>query len=313
MINKQNTFLLLLIVLIFAFIYEFTFFNEIVSASYQNELIGDNKSKVLCLILTSNNNIKKRAIPVYRTWAKKCDKALFAGDCSNFTNMMKSNDSLNFFDNERDHQYAFKLPILQLNVSEHYNKMAEKVMKVIKIAYDEYLDKFDWFLLVDDDTFIFVDHLYQFISIKSPEDPLTYGYNFKTIIPTGYHSGGGGTLITHESLKRMGFNIHKGGILGCNETNGYGDVALGRCAHLSNITLGNSLDKLGRERFHFNSFHSHYMGLQPDWAYQYSQNGIKNHSDCCSDQTISFHYTSVEEMEFFDNLKNQTFFKKIYS
>jgi hypothetical protein len=106
-------------------------------------------------------------------------------------------------------------------MKEDYSKMAEKVMKVLRTAYDEYLDKFDWFLLTDDDTFIFVDHLYQFISNLSPEDPLTYGYNFKTVIPTGYHSGGGGTLITRESLRRMGVNIHKGDVIGCNETMGY--------------------------------------------------------------------------------------------
>jgi hypothetical protein len=29
-----------------------------------------------------------------------------------------------------------------------------------------------------------------------------------------------------------------------------GDVALGFCAYHSNVTMGNSLDELGRERFH---------------------------------------------------------------
>jgi hypothetical protein len=29
-----------------------------------------------------------------------------------------------------------------------------------------------------------------------------------------------------------------------------GDVALGFCAYQSNVTMGNSLDELGRERFH---------------------------------------------------------------
>ena len=294
----------------------FNSFTQIIPNKYANyftksdqNISSNTKPKILCLIVTADDNIKKRSIPVYKTWAKKCDMALFACNCSNFTNIMKSKDPRNFFDNDEEYKYALNLSILPINMTEHYSKMAEKIMKVLRYAYDQYIDKFDWFLLTDDDTFIFVDHLYQFISNKSPKDLLTYGYNFKAVIPTGYQSGGGGILITHESLKRMGANIYKGSVPGCNAKNGYGDVALGRCAYHSNISLGNSLDEQGRERFHFNSFNSHYKGLQPDWAYEYSQNGIKDNFDCCSNHTISFHYTSVKEMERFTNLmKNESLF-----
>ena len=34
-------------------------------------------------------------------------------------------------------------------------------------------------------------------------DAYTYGYNYKVIVPGGYHSGGGGVLFTHEALKRV--------------------------------------------------------------------------------------------------------------
>ena len=301
------------LLILYAFL--FIILTQIILKNYSNyftksnqNVSNDTKSRVLCLIITTDDNIKKRTIPVFKTWAKKCDKALFACNCSNFTNIMKSEDPRKFFDNDQEYKYALNLSILPINMTEHYSKMAEKIMKVLRYAYDQYIDKFDWFLLTDDDTFIFIDHLYQFISTKSPKDPLTYGYNFKAIIPTGYQSGGGGTLITHESLKRMGANIYKGSVPGCNEKNGYGDVALGRCAYHSNITLGNSLDEQGRERFHFGSFNAHYFGKSPNWAYEYSQNAIKNYSDCCSNQTISFHYTGVKEMELFANLKNNASF-----
>ena len=299
---------------IYAFL--FIILTQIILKNYSNyftksnqNVSNDTKSRVLCLIITTDDNIKKRTIPVYKTWAKKCDKALFACNCSKLTNIMKSEDPRKFFENDQEYKYALNLTILPINMTENKSKMAEKILKVIRFAYDQYIDKFDWFLLTDDDTFIFIDHLYQFISNKSSKDPLTYGYNFRAIVPTGYHAGGGGILMTHESLKRIGANIHKSSVPGCNEKNGYGDIALGLCAYMSNITLGNSLDDQSRERFHFASFRTHYFGRMPNWAYQYSQNGIKKKIDCCSNQTISFHYTSVYKMEQFASLKkNESFF-----
>lgn len=36
-----------------------------------------------------------------------------------------------------------------------------------------------------------------FVSKRSYDEPLTYGYNFKVIVPQVYHSGGGGVLFTN--------------------------------------------------------------------------------------------------------------------
>ena len=279
----------------------------------ENELINEDltavNGKVMCLILTTEDKIKERAIPVWNNWAKHCHKALFALNAKNFTDILKTNETKRYFSNQNEYQMALNLPMMHLNITENYDIMAEKVLLSVKKAFDEYHDEYKWFLLVDDDTFIFVNHLYNFILNRSYDDPLTYGYNFKTIIPTGYHSGGGGTLMTYEAIKRISKNIENGS---CAEKTGYGDVALGRCAYISNVTLGNSLDELGRERFHYNAFPAHFKGHHPDWAHDYSSNPIRNDIDCCSDQTISFHYSSIEQMNFYANMFNQTFFKNIY-
>ena len=75
------------------------------------------------------------------------------------------------------------IPIMQLDVKESQDKMAGKILTLIKTTFQAYEKEFKWFLLADDDTFIFVDNLYKFISKISYKDPLTYGYNFKVIIP----------------------------------------------------------------------------------------------------------------------------------
>lgn len=83
----------------------------------------------------------------------------------------------------------------------------------------------------------------------------------------------------------------------CNFKEGYGDLAVGRCAEIANVTMGNSLDEKGRERFHCLSFDHHYNGDFPDWLLQYASNYPKKGKECCSRYSISFHYTSAKEMK----------------
>jgi hypothetical protein len=79
------------------------------------------------------------------------------------------------------------------------------------------------------------------------------------------------------------------------ETGGYGDVALGLCSKIADVSLGYSLDSMERERFHplgknvynfkKNSFltpyvlhkdpSSHYTGNLPAWIYEYALNKVQ--------------------------------------
>jgi glycoprotein-N-acetylgalactosamine 3-beta-galactosyltransferase len=140
---------------------------------------------------------------------------------------------------------------------------------------------------------IYIDNLYKFINSTDPNLAYTYGYNFKAVVPTGYHSGGGGVLMPNESLKRFYESIINNK---CSFKDGYSDVALGHCSHISNVKLGNSTDSLGRERFHPLDVKSHYDGIFPDWLYLYASNKVKSGIECCSSETISFHYVTPQEM-----------------
>jgi hypothetical protein len=53
----------------------------------------------------------------------------------------------------------------------------------------EKIDNFYCYSKADDDTYISVENLKAFLSTKNPEAPVTYGYDFKTIVDYGYHSG----------------------------------------------------------------------------------------------------------------------------
>jgi glycoprotein-N-acetylgalactosamine 3-beta-galactosyltransferase len=255
-------------------------------ASFKTNSIRSNpkpSNRILCMILTSEKTFLKRSKPTWSTWAPKCTQTFYFLNVRNIT--LDKNSP----------------PVFNLSLEENYNKMAKKVLLVLRIAYEQYVNSFDWFLLVDDDTYVFINDLHSFISRLDTNNPFVYGYNFKHVVKGGYTSGGGGTLFTKGSLIRLGKSILDGI---CPFEDGYSDVAIGECMMRSQVTLGYSQDSHGRERFHCLDFGAHFGGGFPDWLYLYSTNGVKKGRDCCSDETITFHYTSPEEMYALHEAKN---------
>ena len=245
----------------------------------------EQQTNLLCIILTSKKSIFERGPAVWDTWSHKCNKTMFSLN----SNDLKQNIT------ESNLKFLNKINILNLPINESYDKMAEKILLTLKLMYElnDNRTRFNWYLIADDDTFIYIDNLYKFIKSTDSKLAYTYGYNFKHVVPTGYHSGGGGVLMPTESLKRLYESIITNK---CPFKNGYSDVALGQCSNISNVKLGNSTDSLERERFHPLGMHSHYYANYPDWMYLYAQNKLKSGIDCCSLESISFHYVDKQYM-----------------
>jgi hypothetical protein len=77
--------------------------------------------------------------------------------------------------------------------------MAKKVMMIIELSFAKYGNLFNWFLLTDDDTFIFTKNAFKFMSTHSDSDALTYGYNFKTIVKGVFGANVANPLMSIES------------------------------------------------------------------------------------------------------------------
>ena len=254
-------------------------------SNFFEAILPKQKNNLLCIVLTSNQTIFKRGHAVYDTWASNCTKTVLAcnsKDIKNEKNLIDKNIEL-----------LEKINIIHLPINESYQRMGEKVLITLETVFKLFGEKFNWFLLVDDDTYIYTRNLFKFIDNHDSNMPFTYGYIYKVIVPTGYHAGGGGTLITHESLKRL---VHKINSNECLFKDGPGDVALGRCSAIANVTLESSVDSNGRERFHPMDVDYHFSGYFPDWIFEYSANKVKSGVDCCSLESISFHYVSSENM-----------------
>jgi hypothetical protein len=76
----------------------------------------------------------------------------------------------------------------------------------------------------------------------------------------------------------------------------YGDVTIGNCANAVGIKIGNSYDKQNKPRFNPHDYKAHFYGPIPKSLYTSGTHNGKIGKDCCSLETISFHYVSIEDM-----------------
>ena len=233
------------------------------------------EARIFCMILTSVKSLKKeKPRAVYETWGKKCDKIKFISKMPDEILSQNQNVS-NKYGIELD--YGFDLlqpPGLE---NDTYRKLTDKVLLTYKYLYNKY-GYYDWYLKADDDSFVFVDNLRKFVADKNASMPVTYGYDFKVKVENGYHSGGGGYLLSRETLHRLGSSLNKN-ITFCKNT-GVEDLDVGRCLRGLGVYPNKSIDELGRERFHSLSIRSHYFGRFPKWLPRYASNPLQKVNIC---------------------------------
>lgn len=100
--------------------------------AHENSTLADqlyNEVRVLCWVLTSPANHKKKARHVKRTWGKRCNKILF---------MSSAEDS--------------ELGSVALPVGEGRGNLWGKTKEAFKYIFKNHFDEADWFLKADDDT-----------------------------------------------------------------------------------------------------------------------------------------------------------------
>ncbi|KAJ8972625.1 hypothetical protein NQ314_000081, partial [Rhamnusium bicolor] len=264
--------------------------------------------RVLCWIMTGPKNHEKRAKHVKATWGKRCNILLFMSS--------REDDSL---------------PAIALPVSEGRNNLWIKTKEAFKYVYKHYYDKADWFLKADDDTYVILENLRYMLMPHKPSEAIYFGCRFKPYVKQGYMSGGAGYVLSKEALKKICrgednfapegsacsaailkkwlhsiiyssyfFMVGLTNSTGCSKSNsGAEDVEMGKCMEAVQVKAGDSRDSLGRGRF-FPFVPEHHLipghVSKNFWYWQYIYYDSKEGMDCCSDNAVSFHYVSPNQM-----------------
>lgn len=135
------------------------------------------KLKVLCLVMTidsSENRAKSKAIR--ETWGRRCDKLIFV-----------QNGTLS-----RNKTYLHSSDIIAVPLKfDDRTQLWHKIIEAFTHLHNQYLDDYDWFMKTDDDAYVILDSLREFLFLKSsPKEPIYFGYKFKPYVKQGYMSGG---------------------------------------------------------------------------------------------------------------------------
>jgi glycoprotein-N-acetylgalactosamine 3-beta-galactosyltransferase len=156
--------------------------------------------------------------------------------------------------------------------------------------------------------------LYQY----SPSQPIYFGCKFKPYVKQGYMSGKSKLSTNpHNSLRTptltggAGYVLSKQAVIRfveegipdkskCRQdADGAEDVEIGRCLENVNVIAGDSRDINGRGRFFPFVPEHHLIPGHVDknfWYWKYIYYDSKEGMDCCSDNAISFHYVSPNQM-----------------
>ena len=170
-------------------------------------------------------NLDSKTKYVKKTWGKRCDILLFFGS-------------------EGDDEF----PVIGVNVTEGRSHLTEKTHEAFRYVYKHYMDKADWFLKADDDAYVLVDNLKQYLSGLNTSEGLHLGFTAVGVTPKGFNSGGAGYVLSKEALRRFGTRGWDKQI--CPYLGGAEDADMSRCMYHLGVNIVNVLDEKNRTRFH---------------------------------------------------------------
>jgi hypothetical protein len=256
--------------------------------------------KILCFVSTAYPDQAFRVETIMETWAPTCDILLWA------------------VNNPKAINWKPKIgQVLFVNVSHRIDPLTkesislwEKIYKTFTELYRNYLEKADFFVKLDDDSFLFGDNLRDFLQYYDSRIPRWFGHSipYKWADSNIIFNTGSGYVLSREALKRVGPTLakltpEKPGSPGdfCRDQQARAEeVILAACLRRFGIVPENTLDEKGRERFLFSEA-GHYENYPRDesgWVWQYKSRRVGSGKDCCSDRLIVAHgYKNPENMD----------------
>ena len=239
--------------------------------------------KILCFVNTHEKNHDTRVQAVLETWGPKCDKLVFASS--------KTDESIG----------AIKIPNTTYVYADLWNKHRE-TLRYIYTAYKD--DDYDWFFKADDDTYVIVENLRQYLGSSEIQEqhkrgvPLHIGNPVQMHVDENgvqdgsrtihdkniassflervnhnfiFNVGGAGYAMNHAFMEKMAEWIDRPECaLSKNESTLLDDSTLSICSsNFGVVPYRNTRDAAGRERFHQETPHVLNTLSPEDWRYDY--------------------------------------------
>ena len=242
--------------------------------------------KILCWILTFPAAGDTKAAGVNNTWGRRCDTLLYM--------TTEHVDDLNTVE-------------LTLWGPEGRDKLWTKSKLAWLYVYKHYRDKADWFIKADDDTYIAMDNMREFLSQFNTMEPHHFGRKF-SMYKDAYYSGGSGIVLSKEALVRMGEafpSAEDEGWAGSPRGTGPEDLLTSKSIKPLGVLAVESLDKNGRQLFFPMGLEHEWFAPKRDekaWFYRYSK-VAKVGRECCSENWVAVHYTPTPKMYLIDSIE----------
>lgn len=255
---------------------------------------------------------------IERTWGKRCDILLWT----------IAKDQLDLVPDD----FPSIGEILVVNTTRPSEGSKRNVWEKVHLMWaaigEHYINKAEWFLKVDDDSFLFTQNLKRFVQFYNPMVPhylghtLTFRWSENIVFNSGI-----GYALSKAAVQRLAPTLRSmpvwspqmsGNRDRCMDRDGAGsDTSMAICLKSVGVVPDNTLDELNRERFLTFQRESHReFGRKNDdsWYWRWKSRDIGEFDDCCSDEVIVAHGYKGKESKIdtmFDQYEREEMSKSI--
>eukprot|EP00599_Poterioochromonas_sp_BG-1_P005694 CAMPEP_0173144846 /NCGR_PEP_ID=MMETSP1105-20130129/7457_1 /TAXON_ID=2985 /ORGANISM="Ochromonas sp., Strain BG-1" /LENGTH=501 /DNA_ID=CAMNT_0014058567 /DNA_START=183 /DNA_END=1689 /DNA_ORIENTATION=- len=260
--------------------------------------------QIFCGIFTTERQHEDNVRAIKDTWSKKCTSFLA------------------FSTTDDDSIPSINLPHLG---SEKYSHMWQKTRAIWKYVASYYSEDYDWFLLGGDDMYYVMENLFVYLTSPVIVDfakkagGLYLGRPFfnQQLGEFWYNTGGPGYILDKRALKQL-VSLIDSAQCKFNELVSMEDIYVANCLRYASPSIYpiDTRDELQRHRFHY--FPPGYLfdpglpsvtsSVLPSETVEEEQQVISDSDrfaayghNCCSSNSISFHYINGELMRSFDD------------